>query len=118
MYLVGDRMFEIPVHVVQQFIEWNTNAVYRSNIAIDGRYVRALLLVLVTKQELVQLSYKAEIIEFIRRKLKTHAVLGRFFKIYVQFFPDLLICRTNGDSKRVDALETMIDEYRHQLGAL
>lgn len=72
-------MFEIARHVIQQFIQWNTNPIHRINIEIDKRYVRALLLVMMTKEDLMYSKYKPEVIEFIRRKLKRYVILLGFY---------------------------------------
>lgn len=66
--MIGDAFFEIPHSVIKQLIEWNTNAPENSNIDIDRRFVQALLLILLSKDQIMANNIPKHVLEFIRGK--------------------------------------------------
>lgn len=68
IYLIGDGYFEIHKSAIQSFVEWNTNEPEKSSIDFDKRFVKALLLNLLSKDQLNHLTASDEIISFIRGK--------------------------------------------------
>lgn len=67
VYEIGGVHYEIPFEVIQKFEAWKEE----SNTAIDERFVRALLLVLVPRNDLQTFNVAEDIKDFIKREYQT-----------------------------------------------
>lgn len=68
VYKIGNKYCEIPSNVVVNFQEWNTNFPERFSREIDEICVSALLLVLLSKEEISNSIVGVDTLNFIRGK--------------------------------------------------
>lgn len=118
IYKVGSNFFEIQHSVINQFMQWNIN--FPENKEIDKRMVHALLLILLTKEELanfdvpvcgvlfIQGSFHSKIIK------KNNSFKHRYryiCKNYFLSFIEIISHRSKANIERIGAVHGYIREF-------
>lgn len=68
VYLINDKMFEIPHDIIKSFRTWNICANMMNNTEFDKRLVRIALLMLVTPEDLARGEIEEGTMHFIKGK--------------------------------------------------
>lgn len=66
--MIGNEFFEIQYSVIRQLIDWNTNAPDNISTDIDKRFVQAILLILLPREQLAENNIPECVLDFVERE--------------------------------------------------